>query len=422
MSFLARIAARAMADPAQPVLTPKDRGVPRASPLAPEAQDGQLAPMRASRTPALRRAAAPMERDEDEVAAPLRRWEMTPERDAQAARAAVTSIGAEKPEDEVAAPLRRSGMIPEQNPQAARAAVPAIGAEKPEDEVAAPLRRSGMIPEQNPQAARAAVPAIGEETPEEEIASPLRRSQMMPEQDTQAARAAVPAVGPENPEEEVAAPLRRAAQSLEDTEEAPIAARTTASEEEGEPEGQIRRAVLRRANAPMEEDDDVAPMRRVADLGQDKEAAVRTARALPPDELLPATSLPLNKTAGEASPPNPPALRRAATGAIAAPRTQAGVGMPADASHESSATDRFLVASEAPASQSEPSAPQHDRPETAGFTMDLPAAPVAMRPVQRPKVVIDRVDVLIQQPTPPARETPTRDIARSLRARYLGRL
>ena len=279
-----------------------------------------------------------------------------------------------------------------------------------------------MIPEQNPQAVRAAVPAIAEEEPDDEIAAPLRRSQMMPEQHPQAARAALPAVGEENPEEEVAAPLRRAAQSLEDTEQTPVAARATAPEEDGEPEGQIRRAVLRRANAPMQDDDDVTPMRRVADLGQDEAVAARTARVLAPDQLPPATSLPLNKTGGEASPSNPQALRRAATGAIAAPRDQAGAGMPADASHESSAADRFLVPSETLASQSEPSAPRYDRPETAEFSMDLAAAPVATGPVQRPKVVIDRVDVLIQEPARPARETATRDIARSLRARYLGRL
>jgi hypothetical protein len=54
---------------------------------------------------------------------------------------------------------------------------------------------------------------------------------------------------------------------------------------------------------------------------------------------------------------------------------------------------------------------------------ELPAAHFERPQVERPQVVIDRIDVLIHEPTPPARSPDrAKKRSRSFRARYLGRL
>lgn len=78
--------------------------------------------------------------------------------------------------------------------------------------------------------------------------------------------------------------------------------------------------------------------------------------------------------------------------------------------------DRSSWAADAPMAALPPQPLAEVHAELAGAHFERP-------PVERPQVVIDRIDVLIHEPTPPARgPDKAKKRSRSFRARYLGRL
>jgi len=277
-------------------------------------------------------------------------------------------------------------------------------AEEPTEEKdrAAPLRTS-----------RSATLHRQEEPAAEEKAAPLRRKAARPEEEEPVA---APLRRQESEEgEEEAAPLRRQAPEEGEEDVAPL--RRQAEEEEAESDV----APLRRQAKEEEAEGDAAPMRRQEEDGEEPEVSPKRVIArqeeVPVEEtgqtemprpqagLTPGAEPPLEEFAAEPEPPAMHALRRAALPASepAAPAPRAGsVAPPAAEPAPTPLQFRDRLG--------EPSIPQAGLFGTGHET-------------KSPDVVIEQVDILIHEPSPPqARNTGRQDQGRAMRARYLRRL
>lgn len=261
---------------------------------------------------------------------------------------------------------------------------------------------------------RAAAEPEAHEKEEEEVA-PLRRiSQLPDEEPVRPLRRA--AARPEEKEEgEEMAPLRRAARGEEDEDEVrPAPVRRAATEEADEPITALRRTLpdedepalqpMRRAVNEEEEGKagEVAALRRTGEPMEEEEIAAPLRRAFPPDaETLDAETSPRPPTSGaEEELPGLRMLRREAATLNAGPATgdTSGPAGPGVSSAGPEPAPAFV-----PIVETGPPRP----------------APAGLASAERPRVVIEHIDVQVHEPAAQARGW-TPDLGRALRARYLG--
>jgi hypothetical protein len=229
---------------------------------------------------------------------------------------------------------------------------------------------------------------------EEELAQPLRRQQeeeeeIQPLRRQEEEEEEVQPLRRQEEEEEEIQPLRRQAEEKEEIQ--PL--RRQAEEEEE----------VQTLHRQEEEEEETSPLRRVTP----PEAEGLNAENSPqPDE-----------SASEPEPSAMMALRREAT------KSMPGMGSAAVGTDSFTVTPPALAIPglDAPGMQDPAS---HDRPTSEPIAQDsfFPAPSKAAMASERPRVIIDQIDVVIHEDAATAPASSTADLGRAVKAKYLGGL
>ena len=260
-----------------------------------------------------------------------------------------------------------------------------------EEDTAAPLRLSPKDRGTGSRFGARSGATLRREDAPEESAAPLRRQDAPPQED--------------------AAPLRREESEIPNAD----AARPKAQEDDAPA------APLRRTEAKPEEEDSAsaAPLRRAAQSPPPSEADAESAAPMRPQDPEPREAAPLRRSlpdTEEAEAPSPdPEAPSPARAARAQPQIPEDTP-PAELRHETSmntaqAAHRRAAPipaipapfqAPAPLAGPQPAAPEAQAPVAEGLPFGAP--PIAHSLSERPKVVIDQIDVIVEAPTVSAQQ------------------